>query len=370
MTQNWIFKQIRYLPSDSFDVHIICERTKNREHFEIPNIHELGSEKGWQYWHQGVARKLGLRNRSKFSDQCRDLKAKLVHSHFGDVGWKDLRALRGCSAKHIVSFYGYDVGQLPITAPIWRERYRELFSKVDRVLCEGAFMREAIIRLGCAAEKVEVQRLGIEVNKICFAPRQWTPGLPLRVLMVGRFVEKKGLPDALAALARIRRDVEVEATIIGDAGSATREQQEKSRIVRIIETNNMSNYVRLLGFQPYQRIFEEAYSHDVFLSPSVFGSDGDSEGGLPVTLIEMMASGMPIVSTRHCDIPSVVLSGQTGLLAEEHDIDGLVGHLRWLVEHPKDWQPMLAAGRRHVEMEFDAAVQGRKLGQIYNAILQ
>ena len=63
--------------------------------------------------------------------------------------------------------------------------------------------------------------------------------------------------------------------------------------------------------------------HDVFLAPSVTASNGDTEGGAPVAIIEMAASGMPIVSTRHCDIPSVVLDGVTGLLAAERDSEGL-----------------------------------------------
>ena len=73
--------------------------------------------------------------------------------------------------------------------------------------------------------------------------------------------------------------------------------------------------MRLLGYVSRETLREEAYEHDVFLAPSVTASNGDTEGGAPVAIIEMSASGMPIVSTNHCDIPSVVLDGVTGLLA-------------------------------------------------------
>jgi colanic acid/amylovoran biosynthesis glycosyltransferase len=79
----------------------------------------------------------------------------------------------------------------------------------------------------------------------------------------------------------------------------------------------------------------------------------------------MAASGMAIVATRHCDIPRVVRDGVTGLLAEERDVDGLVAHLRRLVGRPDDWRPMLDAGRRHIEAEFDARRQGERLAELY-----
>jgi colanic acid/amylovoran biosynthesis glycosyltransferase len=115
---------------------------------------------------------------------------------------------------------------------------------------------------------------------------------------------------------------------------------------------------------------EEAYRHHIFLSPSVTASDGDTEGGAPVSLIDMAASGMPIVSSRHCDIPEVILDGVSGLLADERDVDGLVAHLRWLIEHPDEWRPMLDAGRRRMEKEYHAKVQGERLAEVYASLLE
>ncbi len=70
-----------------------------------------------------------------------------------------------------------------------------------------------------------------------------------------------------------------------------------------------------MGYQPHSTLFAEAYRHHIFLSPSVTASTGDTEGGAPVSLIEMAATGMLIVSTTHCDIPEVIKHGVTGLLA-------------------------------------------------------
>jgi colanic acid/amylovoran biosynthesis glycosyltransferase len=78
---------------------------------------------------------------------------------------------------------------------------------------------------------------------------------------------------------------------------------------------------------------------------------------------------MAVVSTRHCDIPQVILEGKTGLLADERDVDGLVACLRRLLADPGAWAAMLEAGRRHVESEFDAATQGERLARVYEDLM-
>ena len=94
--------------------------------------------------------------------------------------------------------------------------------------------------------------------------------------------------------------------------------------------------------------------------------DGDTEGGAPVGILQMAASGMPIVSTRHCDIPNVLPASAD--LAEERDVAGLVKVLRWFVENAGTWEPRLAEARRHVVLNFDAHIQGLRLAEIYDEV--
>jgi colanic acid/amylovoran biosynthesis glycosyltransferase len=124
----------------------------------------------------------------------------------------------------------------------------------------------------------------------------------------------------------------------------------------------------MLGYQPHEKMISEAYQHHVFLSPSVTASDGDTEGGAPISIIEMAASGMPIVSSRHCDIPQVILDGRTGWLADEKDVDGLARHLRWLYENPEQWREYTDEGRQHIEANFDVRIQAAELGKIYMSL--
>ena len=145
-------------------------------------------------------------------------------------------------------------------------------------------------------------------------------------------------------------------------------QAEKQKIMETIEKHNLHSKVRLLGYQPHSVFFKEAYQHHIFLSPSITASSGDTEGGAPVSIIEMAATGMPIVSTNHCDIPEVILDGVTGLLAEERDVAGLVTHLQHLINYSEKWLDMLEAGRKHLETEYDVRIQSARLAAIYKLI--
>lgn len=368
-TQTWMYNQVKYLPQ-SIDAHILCERTENLDQFGMPNIHCLAEASRPQYyWDKGL-RKLRIRRHLGFYvARGRELGADIVHSHFGNVGWANLGAVRRLGAKHVVTFYGLDVNRLPQMNRRWISRYQKLFREADLFLCEGPHMAKCLIGLGCPEEKIKVHHLGVEVDKIAFRPRAWKPGEILRVLIAATYREKKGIPYALEALAGIQHEVPLEVTIIGEATYEERSQKEKGEIMGILARTGLGQKTKLLGFQPHSILFDEAYKHHIFLSPSVTASDGDTEGGAPVGIIEMTASGMPIVSTTHCDIPNVIAPENQDMLADERDVEGLISRLRWLVENHLRWENITASGRRHVEEQFSVVQQSRALVSAYRSVL-
>lgn len=369
-TQTWLYNQIRYL-ADDVENHIVCEVTENLTQFNLPNIHAFAEAPRWRrLWDRGLQK---LQVRQHLGWLVHIVKREgidIVHSHFGPLGWINLGAIRQTGAKHCVTFYGYDVNHLPKSQPVWSERYRQLFGNADLVLCEGSHMAQCIINLGCPEHKVKVHHLGIAIDEIAFQPRTWSPKEPLRVLVAGSFREKKGIPHALEALGRLQHEVNLEITLIGDAGADEQSQTQKQLILATIQKHHLESKVRLLGYQPHTVFFKEAYSHHIFLSPSTTASDGDTEGGAPVSLLEVAATGMPIVSTRHCDIPEVVIDGVTGLLSDERDVEGLIGHLRKLVNFPEKWYALVKAGRDYMEAEYDARTQGLRLATLYRELIK
>jgi len=373
-TQTWMYNQTKYLP-ENIESHIVCDRTENLDQFYLPNIHVI-PEKSLlnRYGCSGLKGAKSLARLFWLWIICRKIKPDIVHSHFGTTGWFDSLVVRLTRAKHVVTFYGLDVNMVPVQDPRWKSRYKALFKSADLFLCEGPHMAQCLINMGCPQDKVKVQHLGVEVEKIPFKPRRWKLGEPLRVLIAASFREKKGIPYAIEALGRLQNEVDLEVdleiTIIGDATPEQRSLKEKELILNVIEKHQMEHIVRMLGYQPYKVLFEEAYKHHIFLSPSVTAKDGDTEGGAPVTIIEMAASGMPIISTTHCDIPEVIEDGVTGLLAPERDVDGLVSHMRWLLKNPNSWEAVLIAGRKKIKREFNVRAQAERLGELYRDILK
>ncbi len=368
-TMVWVFNQTSNLPGDITN-HIVCESKANLGQFPADNIYSLSEANPMRYfWDKGL-RKLGVRRYLGFTvNASKRIKPDIMHTHFGAYGWSSAPAARKSGTRHVVSFYGADACLYPSNQPIWRERYNELFRSADMILCEGPHMASTIESLGCPREKIVVNRLGVDVSKIQFKQKEWKPGAPLKVLISATFREKKGIPYALEALGLLKNDIPMEITIIGDATSEPRSVREKQRILSVIEDRELSKSVRMLGFQPYSELLREARYHHVFLSPSVTAEDGDAEGGAPVSLIDMAATGLILVSSRHCDIPEIVIHEETGLLSDERDVKGIAENIRWLAENPGEWERMATASRARVEKEFDAKTQAEKLAAIYRRVV-
>jgi colanic acid/amylovoran biosynthesis glycosyltransferase len=208
------------------------------------------------------------------------------------------------------------------------------------------------------------------LEKIAFRPRTLEPGGTLRILIASSFREKKGIPYGLAAVGLLKQHYpKLAVTIVGDASSEARSIQEKEKILETIKQHNLESVTTMMGYQPHNVLMAEAYKHHIFLAPSVLASDGDSEGGAPVVIIDMLASGMPVVSTTHCDIPQIVQHQVTGFLAEERNGEELASHLRWLVDHLDTWAEMTGRGRHYLEEKFDARCQAQELEEIYHTVL-
>lgn len=365
-TETWLYDQIRNLPGDIVS-HVVCERLENSDCFGAVSLTHLGARP--DFYLQRAIRKLGLLpHLSSYDRVARSIGATILHSHFGDAAWRDSALASALNLVHVVTFYGLDVNFLPRKDPRWIGRYQEVFGKAAAILCEGPHMARCLEAMGCPKDKLRVHHLGVEVAEIPYATRSRRADEPFKVLIASSFREKKGIPDALKAVARLAQTCPVEVTLVGDASHEARSQRERARIEQTLASCHLEGSVRRLGFVSQRELRRIALEHHVFLAPSLTASDGDTEGGAPVAILEMMATGMPVVSTTHCDIPELVEHETTGLLAPECDVDALAAHLAELAGFPERWGPMGRAARDKVEAGFDAHAQGLRLGDLYREL--
>jgi colanic acid/amylovoran biosynthesis glycosyltransferase len=288
--------------------------------------------------------------------------AALIHAHMGWEGCRALGVARAAGLPLVTSFYGRDAGILP-RRPWWRRRFARLFAAGDRFLVEGPALGHRLESLGCPAEKIRVIHLGIDLARIPFAERHPAPDGAIEILVSASFRPKKGVPQAVEAFAAIAGDFPAaRLRILGDG-------PQRAQVEGAIRRHGLVARVALEGYVDYAWHLAALGAAHIFLAPSRTDPDGDTEGGAPVALIEAQASGLPIVSTRHADIPEIV-AAEAGRLSPEYDAAALAANLRELLARPERWPAMGRAGRRHVESGFAAPTQVARAEAVYEEILR
>jgi colanic acid/amylovoran biosynthesis glycosyltransferase len=217
--------------------------------------------------------------------------------------------------------------------------------------------------LSATDPKAATARLGIDCEAFEFRPRAMEPGAPLRVVTVGRMTERKGhryTIEAVAALASRRPDLDVRLDVVGDGPLFVEMRELVARWAlrtRVVLHGEMSNGA-------LRDLHDRAH---VFVLHCVTARDGDREG-IPVSIMEAMAVGLPVVSTRHSKIPQLVADGISGLLVEERDIEGTAGAIERIADDPELAIRMGGEGRRIVARDYNAGRQARRLHALLTSL--
>jgi colanic acid/amylovoran biosynthesis glycosyltransferase len=269
----------------------------------------------------------------------------VVVCHFGTVAARALPLWTSefCRIPLVTFFHGYDITEAIATRGV---DYTELFRWGRLMLPISELWREKLIALGCPEQKIRVQRMGIDVD--AFHPRSWADAPPAkpRFLGVGRLVEKKGFDVALHAFARVVQEVPgARLQIVGDGPC----RQQLLDLAAALGLNDSVTFLGSLVQDEVRRLLRES---DILVAPSRTSSTGDQEG-IPVVLMEAMASGLPVVSTHHAGIPELVTSGVSGLLVEEGNSTALAEALISLARTPERWPVLGGEGRARVLADFN-----------------
>ena len=287
----------------------------------------------------------------------------IIHCHFGPNGnfGALLKEIGLIKARLLTTFYGYDFSMY--IKQFGERVYDPLFERCDMVFVLSEKMKNELTRLGCSKQKVSVHRLGIDMNKFRFLPRQPGNDGKLCLLTIARLVEKKGVEYGIQAVKKaIQIYPQIEYKIVGDGPL-------KSVLESLINKLGVKGKIRLLGWKRQEEIVKLLRNTNILLAPSVTAKDGDQEG-TPTVLIEALARGLPVLSTHHSGIPEVVEDGKSGFLAPERDVDILTEKLIYLIEHPEIWQDMGRAGRAYVEKYYDIYKLNNRLVEIYQRLLE
>jgi colanic acid/amylovoran biosynthesis glycosyltransferase len=288
--------------------------------------------------------------------------ASLLHIYFGQIAVHLLPLIRSWKKPSIVSFHGADV-TVDMNKPAYREATRQMLDAVKLVLVRSESLRSAVIDLGCDERKIEIQRTGIPLDEFPFRERNFvTAETEWRFVQAGRLIEKKGLPITLRAFALfLRQHPSANLTIAGE-GPLLGELQ------KLAGELNIDNRVSFTGFVSQEQLREIYDESHIFVHPSQTGHDGNQEG-IPNSMLEAMASGLPVFATQHGGIPEAIENGVSGVLVPERDHEKLAAALLDAVKDPGFLSRTALNGAGFVRKNFDLRAQAQRLEATYLKIV-
>ena len=289
---------------------------------------------------------------------------QIVHCHFGPVGLLGaaLKSRGVFDAKLSTTFHGYD-----LTSYLnWRglAAYDHLLDCGDLFFSINQLWARKLAELGAPEARIHTLHMGVDCAALPYRPRKWAPGSTLRFASVGRLTEKKGPLETLRAFAQARTaqpETEMRLDLIGDGELMTAARQAVADL-------GLEQAVTLHGQVQHDAALALLEQAHVFTLHSVTASNGDMEG-IPVSLMEAMAKGLPVISTRHSGIPELIEDGVSGFLVDERDVEGMAAAMTKLASAPESWRAITDAARNTVETEFDRRRETEKLLSLFEQAL-
>jgi colanic acid/amylovoran biosynthesis glycosyltransferase len=296
-----------------------------------------------------------------------------VHAHFAThPTLAALAAARLSGASFSVTVHAHDIF-------VRQTGLRQKLSRARFVACISQFNRQFLLDRypDLSPQSLILVRCGVDPRK--FAPASDAPrplpapppaaprtssGAPTltRILCVASLQEYKGVQVLLEACARLVDQVaQFECLLVG-AGPLRPELEARAHALRLTDR------VQFLGPQPEERVAELVRQATIFVAPSIVARDGQMDG-IPVALMEALASGVPVVASDLSGIPELVRHEQTGLLVPPGNPEALALAIARLANDQALAERLATQGREHVRREFDLETNTALLADLFQDAL-
>jgi len=205
--------------------------------------------------------------------------------------------------------------------------------------------------------KIHIINYGIDLNEFKYNPHFMNAGR--NILAVGRLVWHKGFEDLLMA-AKILGDAKFKfiMTIIGDGVL-------KGRLLKLRKKYGLENKVFLAGSVTHDDFNKYYKSADLFVLPCISDEKNDSDG-LPVSLLEAMAYGLPVISTEVANIPEAISSNEGILVPEKNPAALAEAIMKSLSENKEIINNRIQNARKKIEKEYNIVNETQKLKKLLN----
>lgn len=208
-------------------------------------------------------------------------------------------------------------------------------------------------------EKTEIVRCGIEPSYYQMTNQSAVNSKQLEIISVGSLQPYKGHIYLVKACAELmKRGIPFHCRIVG--GGDLRHMLEQA-----IQENHLEGRVELMGPRKQDEVSQLLQTANCYVQPSVVTHTGKMEG-IPVALMEAMASRIPVVATSISGVPELVHPGETGWLVPPEDVDALADALSEIYRNPVEADRRADLGQKWVLEEFELSSNVRKLASLFN----
>lgn len=348
-SQIFVHEELRHL--ERYEADVFAWRRFHADRFPHPRVH------------LAALPYIATRRSARFDAAFHERRFDVVHAHFGPGGCYAMPFAERHDVPLVVTFHGYDVPLLtsprrflPLHLPYAR-RAPSMLRGMALGLCASEELRDMLIDYGVPADKLVHYHLGIDLAR--FVPGTRDPAR-VEVIMIGRFVEKKGFEYGLRAFAEATRDAATPTrlTLVGDG---EREQALRA----LVDELGIADRVRFAGVITQPEVATLLSRADVLLAPSVVAADGNRDSGL-IVVKEASASHVVPIGTLHGGIPEIIDDEKTGYLVAERDVTTMARRLRTLVDDPALRERLGSAAREKMVQEYDIRARVAELERLYD----
>lgn len=345
-SETFIYDLIQGLEQAGAENHILTAARINTEERPFPRVRVLPLS----FWRKAAfaIQKFGL-GIYHFSlpthatrQALRETRPDIIFAHFGGTGACIAPLAGELGIPLVVTFHAFDL----FLRPFRPSTYRALWASGAYAVAISEHGKQRLIELGCPSHKVRVIHCGVDLSRFSQLPPARQTTNDFRLISIGRLVEKKGFDTLIQAVAlasqtslpRIRVDIYGEGPL-------------RRSLEKLIRTLNLTGSVALRGSVTHQEVPTLLREYDAFALPSQTARDGDKEG-IPITILEAQAAGLPVISTLHAGIPEAIPPTNREWLAHEGDAKELASLLKSMATRYTEREGIGRRGRDWVSRHF------------------
>ncbi len=281
----------------------------------------------------------------------RQYRPDILHIYYGHKARKYLPLVEKWGGPLLVSFHGVDVAQNE-DKQTYRATFAELFQYASIVAARSQSLLDKLAEMGCPREKLRLNRTPIPLTHIPRSVRTPPADGAWRLVQACRLIRKKGLFTTLEALkSAVQHCPNILFTVAGDGPL-------REEFLDAAEESGLSANVKLAGWLTQEELMQLYASSHIFLHPSETTSTGDQEG-IPNSMLEAMASGLPVIATAHGGIPEAMDHEKDGILVPERSPGLLAQAILRMIQTPElfircsEHAPQTAADRFGLETQIE-----------------